>query len=269
MNIFITGASGGLGKSIAEKAFSQGHNLFLTGINEKELKDFVSQWKNEKDRVLWAKHDVSSPADWKKCIDLAYKKWGRLDILMNVAGYLLPGYIYDVSPKDIDRHIDTNAKGLMYGTREAAIRFVKQGGGHIINIASLAGVAPISGISLYSTSKFAARGFTLAIASELREKNVYVTAVCPDAIKTPMLDLQKDYEEASMTFSGNKYLTTEDVVNIIFNEVIPNKPLEVLIPKSRGFLAKIGNLFPGLNMLLGPALRSKGRKKQGLYDTKK
>ncbi len=266
MNIFITGASGGLGKHLAEKAYSLGHNIFLTDINEAALKNFVSQWKGEKERVLWSKLDVSSASDWKKTMGLVFKKWGRLDILMNVAGYLLPGYIYDVSPKDIDRHIDINSKGLMYGTREASIRMISQGSGHIINIASLAGVAPIPGISLYSTSKFAVRGFSLAVAQELRPKNVFVSVVCPDAIKTPMLDLQKDYEEAAMTFSGNAFLTTEDVARVIFEKVIPHKPLEVLIPGSRGFLAKIGSFFPAMNLLLGPSLKSKGRKKQTVYD---
>ncbi|TGL58825.1 SDR family oxidoreductase [Leptospira sarikeiensis] len=268
MNILITGASGGLGKSLAEKAYSLGHNIVLTNLNEKGLKDYVSKQKWDKNRVLTAKLDVSSPSDWKKTMDFVYKKWGKLDILMNVAGYLLPGYIYNISPKDIDRHMDINAKGLMYGTREAAIRMIAQGNGHIINIASLAGVAPIPGISLYSTSKFAVRGFSLAVAADLKPKNVFVSVVCPDAIQTPMLDLQKDYEEASMTFSGNKYLKTEDVTEIIFNKVIPKKPLEVLIPGSRGFLAKIGSFFPGANALLGPSLRNKGRKKQTTYVTK-
>ncbi|TGK01912.1 SDR family oxidoreductase [Leptospira langatensis] len=265
MNIFITGASGGLGRSLAERAYTEGNRLFLTDINEKALKNLISQHKWDKDRVAFSKLDVSSPSDWKKCMDLLYKKWARLDILMNVAGYLLPGYIYNVTTKDIDRHMDINAKGLMYGTREASVRMVAQGDGHIINIASLAGVAPIPGISLYSTSKFAVRGFSLAVAQELREKNVFVSVVCPDAIQTPMLDLQKDYEEASMTFSGNRYLKTEDVVNVIFKKVIPKKPLEVLIPGSRGFLAKVASFLPGVNALLGPSLKNKGRKKQAKY----
>ncbi|MGJ4747959.1 SDR family oxidoreductase [Leptospira sp. SA-E8] len=265
MNILITGASGGLGKNLAEKAYALGHNILLTNLNEKALKDYVTKQKFDKNRVLTAKLDVTSPSEWKKVMDLAYKKWGKLDILMNVAGYLLPGYIENVSPKDIDRHIDINAKGLMYGTREASIRMIAQGGGHIINIASLAGVAPIPGISLYSTSKFAVRGFSLAVAQELRPKKVFVSVVCPDAIQTPMLDLQKDYEEASMTFSGNRYLRTEEVTDIIFNKVIPNKPMEVLIPGSRGFLAKVGSFLPGLNALLSPSLMNKGKKKQTVY----
>ncbi|TGM03749.1 SDR family oxidoreductase [Leptospira barantonii] len=265
MILFITGCAGGLGKKLAEEAFAAGHSILITDINEKELKKFSAPWKNEKDRVLVSKLDVTSPSDWKKVMDLAYKKWGRIDALLNVAGYLLPGYIYEVPANQIDRHIDINAKGVMYGTREAAVRMVAAGAGHIVNIASLAGVAPISGISLYSTSKFAVRGFSLAIAQELKEKNVHITVVCPDAIKTPMLDLQKDYEQASMTFSGNKVLTVEEVSKIILGKVLTKKPLEVLIPGSRGILAKIGNLFPAMTGSLGPMLRKKGLKKQAVY----
>ncbi|WP_061230898.1 SDR family NAD(P)-dependent oxidoreductase [Leptospira weilii] len=265
MILFITGCAGGLGKKLAEEAFAAGHSILIADINEKELKKFAIPWKNEKSRVLVSKLDVTSPGDWKKVMDLAIKKWGKIDALLNVAGYLLPGYIYEVPPNHIDRHIDINAKGVMYGTREAATRMVAAGAGHIVNIASLAGVAPISGISLYSTSKFAVRGFSLAIAQELREKNVYVTVVCPDAIKTPMLDLQKDYKQASMTFSGGRILTVEEVSKIILDKVLTKRPLEILIPGSRGILAKIGNAFPATAAILGPILRKKGLKKQFVY----
>ncbi|MBW0435411.1 SDR family oxidoreductase [Leptospira yasudae] len=265
MILMITGCAGGLGKELAKEAFAAGHSILITDINEKELKKIASPWKNEKDRVLVSKLDVTSPNDWKKVMDLAYKKWGKIDALLNVAGYLLPGYIYEVPAAHIDRHMDINAKGVMYGTREAAARMVAAGAGHIVNIASLAGVAPISGISLYSTSKFAVRGFSLAIAQELKEKNVFVTVVCPDAIKTPMLDLQKDYEQASMTFSGDKVLTAEEVTGIILGKVLTKKPLEVLIPGSRGILAKIGNAFPATAGILGPMLKRKGLKKQSTY----
>ncbi|XDD52459.1 SDR family NAD(P)-dependent oxidoreductase [Leptospira sp. WS92.C1] len=265
MIFLITGCAGGLGKKLAEDAYAAGHSILITDINEKELKKFGAQWKNEKDRILISKLDVSSASDWKKVMDLVYKKWGRLDVLLNVAGYLLPGYIYEVPASQIDRHMDINAKGVMYGTREAAVRMVAAKAGHIINIASLAGVAPITGISLYSTSKFAVRGFSLAIAQELREKNVFITVVCPDAIKTPMLDLQKDYEEASMTFSGDKVLTVEEVSKMILGKILTKKPLEVLIPGSRGILAKIGNMFPAMTGSLGPMLRKKGRKRQSIY----
>lgn len=77
MILFITGCAGGLGKKIAEEAFAAGHSILITDINEKELKKFAAPWKNEKDRVIVSKLDVTSPSDWKKVMDLAIKKWGR------------------------------------------------------------------------------------------------------------------------------------------------------------------------------------------------
>src|SRR5205085_5137897 len=135
---------------------------------------------------------------------LCVTTYGRVDVLMNVAGYLLPGYIHETSADQIERHMDINAKGLMLGTQAAARVMVRQGQGHIINIASMAALAPVPGLCCYSASKYAVRAFSLAVAQELRPHGVYVTAVCPDAVQTPMLDLQVDYQEAAMTFSGRR-----------------------------------------------------------------
>ena len=139
---------------------------------------------------------------------------------------------------------------------------IETGHGHIINIASLAGVAPISGIALYSTSKFAVRGFSLALAQELTPHGINVSVICPDAIQTPMLDLQEDYDEAALTFSGPKALTVEHIEDCLFSHVIPHAPFEVTLPWHRGVLAKIGSAFPQISMRLSNSLRKQGRKAQ-------
>src|SRR5690606_20076022 len=115
---------------------------------------------------------------------------GSLDLLLNVAGVLRPGHVHVLSAGEIDLHLDVNAKGVMYGTQAAAREMVRHGGGQIINIASMAALAPIPGIALYSASKFAVRAFSLAVAYELAPHNVRVSVICPDAVSTPMLDLQ-------------------------------------------------------------------------------
>ena len=74
---------------------------------------------------------------------------------------------------------------------------------------------PIPGIALYSASKFAIRGFTLALAMEVEQYNVNVTCICPDAVATPMLDLQIDYEEVALTFSGTKPLSAKEIANAV------------------------------------------------------
>src|SRR5205823_4569252 len=110
--------------------------------------------------------------------------------------------------------------------------------GHIINIASMAALAPIPGISLYSASKYAVRGFSLAAAQELRAHGVYVTVVCPDAVQTPMLDAQLAHDEAAATFSGPRLLTVEEVGRAIIGQGLARRPLEIYLPPSRGWLAR-------------------------------
>jgi 3-oxoacyl-[acyl-carrier protein] reductase len=82
--------------------------------------------------------------------------------------------------------------------------------------------------------------------------------VMPDAVETPMLDLQVDYEEAALTFSGSKPLTIDEVERVIMGEVLQRRPLEVTIPTSRGLLARAANTAPGLSRALLPLLKKKG-----------
>ena len=139
--------------------------------------------------------------------------------------------------------------------------------GHIINIASLAAISPVPGIALYSASKFAVRGFTLALAMELEEYNVHVTCVCPDAVATPMLDLQKDYEEAAITFSGSNALSAEEVAALIV-DLIGEKKMEVTITRSRGFQAKLASMFPSIASKVVSIMKAKGIRNQNRFKSK-
>ncbi len=258
---FVTGAASGIGRHLAGKLLDQGARVLATDLNSSgldELRQCAGVGEN-----LWTEiQDVCDAAQWQRLLADMVARWGRLDVLMNVAGVLRPGWVQEGSPQDVDFHLDINVKGVMHGTHAAARVMLGQGGGHIINIASLAGIAPVPGLSLYSASKFAVRGFTLAIAQELATKNIRVTVVCPDAVQTPMLDLQVDYEQAAMTFSGNRVLTVEDVGDTILGKVLDAAPLEVMIPGSRGWLAKLASAFPNLNALLLESLSKKGRAQQ-------
>lgn len=102
----------------------------------------------------------------------------------------------------------------------------------------------------------------MSLAQELKSSGVAVTVICPDAIQTPMLTLQEDYEEAALTFSGNKSLTVDEVANAIFNEVLVHRPMELILPRYRGWLAKVGNLVPQSSFILANILRKKGLQEQ-------
>lgn len=258
---FITGAASGIGRHLAGKLLEQGARVLATDLNGAGLEEL--RHASGAGESLWTQlQDVRDAKQWQSLLTELVARWGRLDVLMNVAGVIRPGWVQEGSPQDVDFHLDINVKGVMHGTHAAARLMLGQGGGHIINIASLAGIAPVPGLSLYSASKFAVRGFTLAIAQELAAKNIKVTAVCPDAVQTPMLDLQVDYEQAAMTFSGSRVLTVEDVAAVVLGRVLEKAPLEVMIPGGRGWLAKLASAFPNLNALLLGSLQKKGRQQQ-------
>ncbi len=258
---FVTGAASGIGRHLAAELLKRGARVLATDRNRDGL-EALRQEAAAGERLWIESQDVRDALQWQQLIEQMAQRWGRVDVLMNVAGVIRPGWVQEGSPQDVDFHLDINAKGVMHGTHAAARQMLGQGAGHIVNIASLAGIAPIPGLSLYSASKFAVRGFTLAIAQELAPRGVKVTVVCPDAVQTPMLDLQIDYEQAAMTFSGNRVLTVTDVANVILGRVLQKAPLEVMIPGSRGWLAKLASAFPNLNARMLESLRRKGQKRQ-------
>jgi 3-oxoacyl-[acyl-carrier protein] reductase len=150
----------------------------------------------------------------------------------------------------------------MLGTHYLAEALSRQPGGHLINIASLAGLAPVPGLSIYSATKFAVRAFTLAAASELRNRNIHVSVICPDLVDTNMLTLQLDYPEAAMSFTGPKVLTVQDVERAVLYNALERKQVEIMLPNRRGWLAKVGNLFPVLGFALSSRLVKKGLDRQ-------
>lgn len=258
-NYLITGAASGIGLHLARE-YNKLNRVIACDINEDSLKDLPSE-------TLKYKLDVSKLEDWENIFRDLEAKNVKVDALLNVAGVLRPGYIHEIDPRQIDLHVDVNVKGIMYGCHVAAKHMKKNGEGSIVNIASLAGIAPIPGNCLYSGSKFAVRGFTLAIANELRPHNIHVGLLCPDAVKTPMLDLQRNYKEAALTFSGGSYLSVEDVKKAV-DKMIKKRKLEIALPWWRGLLARIGGLVPQLSFALFPLMTKIGLLKQKVYQSK-
>lgn len=206
--------------------------------------------------------DVRDAEAWGEALDLADERFGGVDVLFHVAGFLRPGYVLDQPADAADLHLDVNARGVMLGTRLALPRMLGRAGAHVLVVGSLAGIAPIPGIALYSASKFAVRGYTLALAEELRAHGVAVTLISPDAVQTPMLDLQVGEESAAMTFSGPRPLTVSEIETAVFARALVERPVELVLPAHRGWLARLGGAVPGIARPLLPAMRAVGRLRQ-------
>jgi 3-oxoacyl-[acyl-carrier protein] reductase len=258
----VTGAASGIGRELASVLAARGHRLLAVDVDQDGLEAHAAHAGWPAERVLRRRLDVRDPEAWTETIDLAFRTWGRLDTLLNVAGVLRPSSIHTVAAADVDFHLDVNTKGVIHGTRAAAARMVPQGHGHIVNVASLAAHCPVPGLALYAASKFAVRGFSLSAAYELAPLGVAVSVVCPDAVATPMLDLQLQYPEAALTFSGGRTLTVGDVARVVVDRVLVKKPIEVILPASRGVVARAVGLVPGLARRFGPLFQARGRARQ-------
>jgi 3-oxoacyl-[acyl-carrier protein] reductase len=258
--IFITGAASGIGLQTAHTLILAGHRVVATDLNLEALQAQAAQKEWPDERVICLGLDVRSADAWQAAIGQAVERFGRLHVLLNIAGVMKPGYIIDLTTAEVDWMLDVNLKGAIYGTQAAAHHMRQHGGGHIINIGSLAGLAPIVGIGLYSVAKSGLRAFSLITADELKPHRIAVSVIHPDGVQTPMLDIEKSYPEAALTFSGT--ILSADEVTAAIVQAIKKKPLEVSLPRSRGWLAKLASTFPRLGMWIRPMLTRRGLKRQ-------
>jgi len=256
--VLLTGAAGGIGSHFVEA--NRGRFRFVaTDVDESALIDHLGE---ETDDFLPLRHDVSRAAHWEAVFDACLGKFGRMDYLINNAGMIRPKFVLDAHAGHVEEHLDVNAKGVLLGTTLGAqIMHRQEGGGHIINIISLAGITPAPGIAYYAASKFAARGFSLSAAMELRPHGIFVTSICPDLVKTPMYDLQLDTpREAALSFSGGpRPLYPADVEKAIL-KAMRSKALEITLPVSRGWLAKLAAAFPKIALYLHRTMERRGLK---------
>ncbi len=256
---FVTGAASGIGRALVSALAASGKRVLAADITQDGLAAAKAAERWPDSTVMTTYLDVTSEADWEAALDQAEARFGGIDVLCNVAGVLVPGFVTDLSAAACDKQLTVNVKGTVLGTAAAARRLIQaKNPGHIVNFGSLASLSPVPGLSLYCASKWAVRGFSLSVAVELEAHGIAVSLVCPDAVETPMLDIQKDRPEAALTFSGSRPLTVAEVVSVVLDQVVPSRPLEVSIPMSRGLLARAGGVAPAIAQKLYPMLKKKG-----------
>lgn len=177
--IIITGGSSGIGKQTAKDLISRGANVIITGRDEQKL------LKVALDLGCTAYHaDVSDEEAAKGSVDFALEKWGKIDVLINNAGYAEFGLIHELDLKKLRAVYETNVFGAAAMAKYCAQVFRKQKSGDIINIASTAAHKGFAHGSIYATSKFALSGMTQCWRAELRPYNVRVMQINPSEVPT-------------------------------------------------------------------------------------
>jgi len=205
--IFITGASSGIGKDTAKLFHSKGWNVIATMRNP-ENETELTKLKNVK--VL--KCDVTNSTGIKNAIQIGIQTFGKIDVVVNNAGYYSIGVFESATDDEIVRQIDTNLLGLIKVTKEIVPHFRKQKSGTIINLSSIAGVISVPLQSLYHATKWGVEGFSESLQYELRQFNIKVKIIEPGVIKT-------DFFGRSMTVSENSKIKEYDTYS---KKVLPN-----------------------------------------------
>jgi short-subunit dehydrogenase len=254
--VIITGGSEGVGAAAARMFADAGANLMLVARNKKKL-DVIAAELREKTSVEVFAMDV---ADADACVDVFKKaafEFGRVDVLVNNAGYHKRGPVNAVDPLDLGKMIDVNLKAPIILSRIAIPYLQEAGGGAIINVGSLGGRAPIPGSATYAASKAGLRSFTYALGAELEESGIKIAVVSPGPIDTGFIMADID-ATSNITFS--QPISTADEVAQAILDLCGNSQREQAMPKTSGVLTTVMYLFPGLRRIALPILERKGEK---------
>ncbi|KAH8154923.1 uncharacterized protein LAJ45_01455 [Morchella importuna] len=222
--ILVTGASSGIGRSVAIEfsRTSPDIKLILAARREENLKELAKLLESEsggKTKVLPFKLDISSSSDVNGFVDRLPEEWRDIDILVNNAG-LVKGVdkVGEIAEDDINIMLSTNVTGLINMTQKILPIFHTRGGrGDVINVGSIAGREPYAGGSIYCASKAAVRSFTDSLRKELIATRIRVIEIDPGQVETEfsVVRFRGDKSKADAVYAGCEPLTPEDIAEIV------------------------------------------------------
>lgn len=254
----VTGAGRGLGRQLAHLLVERGYQVLVT-----DLDAAAAQATADELGATALAVDVRDEVQVQAARDAIIAQAGRLDLWVNNAGVLITGPAWEQDGPTRRLMLEVNALGTINGTVAAIHAMRGTGGGHIINIVSLAGLTAVAGEAVYAASKHAALGFSLSAMADLKAagvKDIAISCVCPDGIWTPMLQDKLDDAASALSFSG-KLLQSEDVVDAVRHLLDSPRPVRT-IPRWRGLQARLAAALPRLGLMAVPFIVAQGRRKQ-------
>lgn len=182
----VTGGGKGLGKATAIAFAKEGIDVAITGRNEENLINTVTELKSYGVDAIYELFDVGNHEEVKDGIERILHQFGSVDILVNNAGIAAFGSFLEMSPKKWNAIIQTNVMGMYYVTKEVLPYLITKNQGDIINVSSTAGITGNANTSAYSASKFAVIGMSEALMKEVRKNNIRVCTLTPSTIASDM-----------------------------------------------------------------------------------
>jgi NAD(P)-dependent dehydrogenase (short-subunit alcohol dehydrogenase family) len=178
---FLTGSSRGLGRQIAEAALAAGHQLVATARNPVALADLADRYGGQ---VLPVALDVTDPEAASAAVTAGTEAFGRIDVVVNNAGYANLAAVEDITLADFRAQVDANLFGVVNVTKAALPVLRAQGGGHVIQVSSIGGRLATAGLSAYQAAKWAVGGFSEVLAREVGPLGIKVTVLEPGGMQT-------------------------------------------------------------------------------------
>lgn len=222
---FITGSSRGLGRSITAAALAKGDNVAATARNPQQLEVFVKQYS---DQIIALPVDVTNKMQIDKAVKDTIEKFGRIDVLVNNAGFGITGAIEEFSDEQVKSQLAVNLYAPIEVTRAVLPYLRKQRSGSIFNVSSVGGRVGSAGFSMYQAAKFGLQGFTEVLSKEVATFGIKVTSIEPGGFRT-------DWAGSSMTFAEpiddykNVLQALKDYLQSIVPLGNPSKAAQVII----------------------------------------
>jgi NAD(P)-dependent dehydrogenase (short-subunit alcohol dehydrogenase family) len=250
--VLVTGAASGIGLALSKAIAKRGATVWMTDVDAAGVERAA---KTVGASARWAALDVRDADAVRAMVERVVGEHGRIDYLFNNAGIGLGGEAHELTNAHYDRIIDINIRGVVHGVTAAYPIMIKQRSGHIVNTASMAGLVPAPLLVPYVMTKHAVVGLSLGLRAEAAGYGVRVTALCPSAVETPILDseMPRDLTAPSWRPNVRRYLTSfggapypvDKLAEDTIGGVERNVPL-IITPTNARIGAFLYRLFPGL-----------------------
>jgi NADP-dependent 3-hydroxy acid dehydrogenase YdfG len=239
--VLVTGAASGLGRAVAARYRAAGWRVLVSDVDGDAAAATAAELGCD-----WLRLDVTADEDWASARDRCEREWGGLDVLVNNAGVGAGGRFEKIGMADWDWIWEINVKGVVRGCRTFVPDFKARGAGHLVNVASLAGIMNLPAMSSYNVTKAAVISLSDTLRLELEPYGVHTTVVCPAFVRTNLGERLRSPDPALATLMdrlmSSSKITAEDVADQVFAAVAAKRYLVLTHPDGRrsAFLKRLG-----------------------------